>query len=140
MKMMSLWYLSPKYFTNSKVLYLSNSPWTAYTNYSFFQSTFYPSQLDLILENSFNIVTYANGSSDPQWPACLACALIRGSVKKMGLNETEQCQGCWARHCWNGQQSNKTVDEVLPVDLPLSMVPGLDYAYWNETIWGPFPD
>jgi len=112
---------------------------TAYTNYSFFQQTFYPNQISEIMENSFNLITIANGASDPQWPACLACALIRGSLQKIGVNETEQCQACWARHCWNGVESNKTLAEVSNFDPHLQMIPGLSYDYWNQTFWGPYP-
>lgn len=118
---------------------MSNAPWTAYTNYSFVQSDFYPSQIDLVFENAFAQVTYAN-NSEPDWSACLACALVRGSVKKMGLNETEQCQSCWDRHCWKGTNTNKTIAEVIPYQPSLLTVPGLDFNYWNASVWGPYPD
>ena len=122
-----------------QVLYLSNSPWNAYTNFSFLQNTFYPEQLDIIFDNSFQQLTYINATGDPEWPACLACALIHGSVKKMGMNETAQCQGCWERHCWNGVDTNKTAAELTPFEPSLLMVPGLNYSYWNSSIWGPYP-
>src|SRR5277367_2762176 len=132
MKRTCLWYPLWAPRSDIQVLYLSNSPWNAYTNYSFLQSTFYPSQLDMIFDNSFQQLTYINASGDPEWPACLACALIHGSVKKMGLNETAQCQGCWSRHCWNGVNTNKTTAEVTPFEPELLMIPGLNWSYWNS--------
>jgi lysophospholipase len=132
--------LSPRSPSDPRqVLYLSNSPWSAYTNYSYVQSEFYPSQLDIIFNNSFAQLTYNNSFSDPEWPACLACALIHGSVKKMGLNDTAQCQGCFLRHCWDGKNTNLTDSDLLPFAPGLLLDPGLNYTTWNSTVFGAFP-
>src|SRR5579862_4140006 len=118
---------------------MSNAPWTAYTNYSFVERDFCPSQIGLVFENPLAQVTYAN-NSEPDWSSGLACALVRRSLKKMGLNETEQCQSCWGRHCWKGLNTNKSIADVIPYEPSLLTVPGIDFNYWNASVWGPYPD
>jgi hypothetical protein len=69
------------------VLYLPNSPWSAYSNFSYTQTSFTDQQVNLTLGNAFQLATYGNGTVDDAWPACLACAVIRGSISRLGTSD-----------------------------------------------------
>lgn len=116
------------------VLYLPNSPWSGYSNFTYRKSSFTGEQLNDTLENAFQLATYGNGTTDADWPACLACATIRGSMKRMNMTLPDQCSGCFDRHCWNGKNSS---DKVTQEDLDLRprLSPGLSYETWNATVW-----
>ena len=112
------------------VMYMANSPYTAYTNYSFFQMQTTFSQIDDIFENGFNQLTQGNGTLDKEWPACLGCAVIDRSLEKVGMTRTKQCESCLEKYCWDGKVYK---GKVGVVDIPLVLDPSLSFAVWNET-------
>lgn len=114
------------------VLYLPNTAWTQYSNYSYMQSSFTDNQFDMVMNNSFNAATYGNGTIDETWPACLACAVIKKSVIRAGLELPEVCETCFERHCWNGDEDDSVVEEATKDQTPI-LDPGLSYADWNKT-------
>ncbi|KAM0482163.1 hypothetical protein ACHAP7_004390 [Fusarium lateritium] len=116
------------------LLWLPNAPWSGYTNYSYTQSQFTNAQLDVALDNAFQIATYGNGSVDENWPACLACAAIKGSLRRLDIDLPEQCDECFKRHCWNGSVSSRRATEA-DFDLGLRLDPGLSFGKWNESDW-----
>lgn len=116
------------------ILYLPNSPWSSYSNFSYMQETFTDEQLDVTFDNAFQLATYGNGTIDENWPACLACATIRGSARRVGVTLPDQCTQCLQRHCWNGETSDRGVTDA-DFDLPLRLDPGVSYETWNETTW-----
>ncbi|KAF6835186.1 lysophosphoplipase A [Colletotrichum plurivorum] len=116
------------------VLYLPNSPWSGYINFTFYKSSFTNNEFDLTVDNAFQLATYGNGTVDAAWPACLACATIRGSLARLGLPLPQQCQDCFRRHCWNGATATR---QVTPDDLNprLRLNASLSYLEWNTTYW-----
>lgn len=116
------------------VMYLPNSPWTSYSNFSFKQASFTDNQLDLTLENSFQLATYGNGTIDDKWPACLACAAIRGSMRRIGMNMPEQCDQCFKQHCWDGKESDQKVTEAEQDPRP-RLDEELGYEEWYTGSW-----
>ncbi|KAI9813255.1 MAG: hypothetical protein M1827_004197 [Pycnora praestabilis] len=112
------------------ILYLANSPYSAYTNYSYTQSATTREQMSDIFVNSFNIVTQANGTLDAEWPVCLGCAAIDRSLSKMGWQRTGQCEACFSRYCWDGVEVDA---KTGPIDLTLLLDPELGFLEWNET-------
>ena len=114
------------------VLYMANAPYSAYTNYTWTQSTFSNTQMYEIFDNSFNAFTQGNGTLDHEWSACLGCAVVERSLEKLGMRRTRQCERCFKKHCWDG-----TYDEREPgiLDPSLPLAPGLSFAEWNATIW-----
>lgn len=115
------------------VLYLPNSPWSAYSNFSYLQSSFTDEQIDLTLGNAFQIATYGNGTVDGAWPACLACAVIRGSLRRLRIDMPRQCRECFERHCWDGRTSRDVKESDL--DPVLRLQPQTRYDEWNRTAW-----
>lgn len=116
------------------VLYLPNSPWTAYSNYSYMKTSITPSDLDLVLENAFQLATYGNGTIDSDWPTCLACAAIKGSLERVGVDWPDACKKCFSQHCWDGKETDKTVTNE-DFNLTPRLRPGLSYEEWNATEW-----
>jgi lysophospholipase len=116
------------------VLYLPNSPWSAYSNYSFRKTSFTDNELDVTLDNAFQLATYGNGTVDSQWPACVACAVVRSSMQRLGMTMPQQCVDCFQRHCWSGNSTSSDVTEA-DLDPSLRLEPGMTYEKWNRTVW-----
>lgn len=116
------------------LLYLPNAPWTGYTNYSYTLDQFTDEQLDIAFDNAFQVATYGNGTVDPDWPACLACAAIKGALQRTNTKLPSQCQECFDRHCWNGMTSSREVTDA-DFDLRPRLNTSLTYEEWNETDW-----
>jgi lysophospholipase len=116
------------------LLWLPNAPWTGYTNYSYTQTEFTSDQLDIAFENAFQIATYGNRSVDENWPACLACAAIKGSLRRVDIDLPEQCDECFKRHCWNGTTNSRKAT-AADFDLKPRLEPGLTFEKWNNTDW-----
>lgn len=113
------------------VLYMSNSPYSAYENYTFTQAAFAREQMYDIFENSFNIVTQGNGTLRKDWATCLGCAAIDRSLAKVGWERTQQCEKCMNEYCWDGKEDNRPVK--MPFDPTLVLNPKLSFEEWNET-------
>ncbi|KAF4446753.1 hypothetical protein F53441_9687 [Fusarium austroafricanum] len=116
------------------LLYLPNAPWTGYTNYSYQLSQFTNNQVDIAYENAFHVATYGNGSVDENWPACLACAAIKGSLRRLDIELPKQCEECFERHCWNGTTSSRKASDK-DFNLMPRLEPQLSFAEWNKTDW-----
>lgn len=99
------------------LLYMANSPYSAYTNYSYAQMATTKVQLDEVMVNSFDIVTQANGTLDEEWPECIGCAAIERSRGKLGLPRTAQCEGMSASALTEEEQHL-----YPPSSLPLAMI------------------
>ncbi|TDZ26166.1 Lysophospholipase 1 [Colletotrichum orbiculare MAFF 240422] len=116
------------------VLYLPNSPWSGYSNFSYAKSSFTENEFDLTADNAFQLATYGNGTVDKEWPACLACAVIGRSLARLARDWPDQCRRCFERHCWDGQLSTRA---VRPQDLDprLRMNASMSFQEWNRTYW-----
>ncbi|KAE9368889.1 lysophospholipase [Stipitochalara longipes BDJ] len=112
------------------VLYLGNAPYSAYTNYTYSQSSTSPAQMNDIFVNSFNQVTQGNGTLDSEWPVCLGCAAIDRSLAKIGMKRAAQCEKCLNRYCWDGKYDD--MDSGI-LDPSLVLDPSLGFAEWNMT-------
>ncbi|KAK4503621.1 hypothetical protein PRZ48_004536 [Zasmidium cellare] len=112
------------------ILYMGNAPYSAYTNYSAFQSSFSDENMAVILTNAFNQLSQGNGTLDAEWPECLGCAVVERSLAKVGMRRSEQCERCFGRYCWDGRS-----DDGAPgfVDPALVLDPSFSFEEWNRT-------
>ena len=94
------------------IIYLSNYPYTYMSNTSTFQMKYDSEERDAIIENGYNVATMGNGTVDQEWPACAACAIVRRGEEKRGLNQTDQCQRCFTKYCWDGTRNETDPGEV----------------------------
>ncbi|KAF2169207.1 hypothetical protein M409DRAFT_36163 [Zasmidium cellare ATCC 36951] len=112
------------------ILYLGNAPYSAYTNYSAFQSAFSDENIAVIMTNGFNQLSQGNGTLDAEWPECLGCAAIDRSLAKVGMQRSEQCQRCLERYCWDGVSDDNDSGIVDPA---LILDPSFSFEEWNRT-------
>lgn len=112
------------------ILYYANSPYSAYTNYSYTQANQSASQIYDIYLNSFNLVTQGNGTIDSDWATCIGCAAIDRSVARVGMQRSAQCESCLQKYCWDGTYNNT---KPAVVDLSLYLDPSLGFLEWNMT-------
>ncbi|KAL5520214.1 hypothetical protein ACEPAG_9427 [Sanghuangporus baumii] len=103
------------------IIYLANggppSGSPALTNTSTQQSAYADAQIQGMLDQSFRIATQGfppnnNSSSsssssssstqvDPDWPACLACAVVDRTRAQQGVERSGLCETCFERYCWS---------------------------------------
>ena len=66
----------------------------------------YPlNQVAAMLDQAFDIATQGitNGTDikDPEWPACLACAVVDRSRRSLGVERSGVCASCMTKYCYN---------------------------------------
>ncbi|CCM05468.1 uncharacterized protein FIBRA_07689 [Fibroporia radiculosa] len=64
-------------------------------------------QLQGFLDQTFTIALQglpanASATSDSEWPACLACAIVDRARNATGTERSGVCSSCFERYCWNG--------------------------------------
>ncbi|EGO02345.1 hypothetical protein SERLA73DRAFT_104762 [Serpula lacrymans var. lacrymans S7.3] len=77
------------------------------TNTSTAQISYQAAQIQAMLDQTFLITTQgypANSSEaeDPEWPACLACAVVDRARNRTGVDRSGVCASCFERYCWDG--------------------------------------
>ena len=59
-----------------------------------------------MLSQTFVIATQgypADGATkDPDWPSCLACAIVDRARERAGDTRSGICSTCFDRYCWSG--------------------------------------
>ncbi|KAK6198591.1 phospholipase B [Scheffersomyces amazonensis] len=85
------------------VVYTANRPFSFWSNESTFKLSYEDWERDGMIQNGFEVASRLNNTLDPEWPACVGCAIIRRSQERLGIDQSEQCQQCFQRYCWNGQ-------------------------------------
>lgn len=119
--------------TSPIVLFMSNAPYSYYSNFSAFTFNMSYTEFDGIIDNSFNFLTQGNGTlPDTQnWAECVGCAAIDRSLSRAGMNRSDACEQCFAQWCWDGTYSELPQDFVL--DPSLALDPSLGFLEWNKT-------
>ncbi|CAL1698539.1 unnamed protein product [Somion occarium] len=81
----------------------------AVTNVSTTLTIFPPEQARAIFDQSFDIATqgipvlnmFGYIEKDPEWPICLACAVVDRMRLKSGAQRSGICASCLDRYCWS---------------------------------------
>ncbi|KAF7892884.1 uncharacterized protein EAF02_000422 [Botrytis sinoallii] len=84
------------------VVYIPNAPYIYQSNVSTFDPSYNATERNLIIENGYNVATMGNSTIDPEWPTCVACAVISRSLYKTSTTVPDACTACFNRYCWNG--------------------------------------
>ncbi|KAJ6478957.1 lysophospholipase [Mycena sanguinolenta] len=82
----------------------------ALTNTSAEQMIYTPYEIQGMLTQSFDIATQGaiveiDGQmvdEDPEWGACLACAVVDRVRERVGVARSGMCETCFVRYCWEG--------------------------------------
>lgn len=91
------------------VVYIPNTPYIFHSNVSTFDPTYNTTDRNLIIENGWDVATQGNGTIDPGWQTCVACAILSRSFYKTGTAVPSDCQTCFTNYCWNG-----TMNDTVP--------------------------
>ena len=84
------------------VVYFANRPYEYYSNVSTYDLTFTDEQKKGLVKNGFDVATRLNGTIDPEFKSCIACALIRREEERRGIEQLDQCKKCFENYCWDG--------------------------------------
>ncbi|KAI2777528.1 lysophospholipase catalytic domain-containing protein [Daldinia loculata] len=96
------------------VVYVANAPYTAYSNVSTFNPSYTDEERNAFIKNGYNVATMGNGTVDSEWPACVACAVLRRSLERTSTQISATCQRCFDRYCWNGTTDSTPVNSYEP--------------------------
>ncbi|KAK5049539.1 Lysophospholipase 1 [Exophiala bonariae] len=99
------------------VVYIPNSPYVTYSNFSTFQLSTNNSYRDAVILNGQNVVTMGNGTVDETWPACAGCAILSRSLERTRTDIPEVCNQCFERFCWNGTVDSRDPPRYEPTVL-----------------------
>ncbi|KAJ7461281.1 lysophospholipase [Mycena galericulata] len=79
------------------------------TNTSTFQSVYTADEMQGMLAQTFAVATQGaavrpgpGGLEDPEWAACLACAVVDPARARARVERSGVCGTCFERYCWEG--------------------------------------
>ncbi|KAI1772671.1 lysophospholipase catalytic domain-containing protein [Hypoxylon cercidicola] len=105
-------------FVPPLIVYLANTPYTAMSNVSTFDPSYTDEERNAIIKNGLNVATMGNGTaSDPEWTACVACAVLSRSLERTNTSAGPTCQRCFDRYCWNGTTDSTAVGSYEPTPI-----------------------
>ena len=96
------------------IVYLPNAPYVFHSNISTFTPDYTPGTRNAILENGYQGATQGNGTADPNWHACVACAVLSRSLERTNTPVPDTCKQCFSRYCWDGKTDPKTPPTYEP--------------------------
>ena len=98
--------------TTPLVIYLANggpphNGEAPVTNTATLKVSYSSSEIQAMLDQTFIIATQgypaeSTMTTDPEWPACLACAVVDRARERAGEARSGVCETCFARYCWSG--------------------------------------
>ncbi|KPI35669.1 Lysophospholipase 1 [Cyphellophora attinorum] len=114
-----------------------------YTNFSYGKAAFSDLQVNLTLQNAFDVATYGNkqlpNDQGSDWASCVACAAIKKSLARAKIEEPEACGQCWEKYCWSDGPANAEAGLVAPAAVGagprLLLNESLSFQTWNTSIW-----
>ncbi|KAK6332985.1 Lysophospholipase 1 [Orbilia javanica] len=100
------------------VVYIPNAPYTAFSNTSTFKMAYKDFERDMLIDNGYMVATQGDGELDPEWPACVGCAVVHREMERRGTI-TEQCRKCLRSYCWDGTKNSTKPGSEYEPDLKL---------------------
>ncbi|KAL9614257.1 MAG: hypothetical protein Q9167_001213 [Letrouitia subvulpina] len=97
------------------VVYIPNSPYVFHSNVSTFTPSYDNAMRAGFVRNGYEVATMGNGTADPQWPVCVACAVLSRSLERTGTSVPDACAQCFRKYCWDGRTDSRT---PAPYDPP----------------------
>ncbi|CAK7913235.1 lysophospholipase 1 [[Candida] anglica] len=94
------------------VVYTANRPFSYPSNVDTFQLFYSESQKRGMIKNGFETATRLNGTLDEEWNACVGCAIIRRQQERQGIEQSDQCKGCFERYCWKGDTDTANANNL----------------------------
>lgn len=115
------------------VVYMANRPYNTLSNVTLYQLDYTNQQRDQLVDNGFNVATRANATFDSDWAQCVACAMIRRSQERQNVLQSDACQKCFKKYCWDGLVSPNEPDYAANVNYTeLGLTNGTMMALINQ--------
>lgn len=95
-------------FDSPLIIYTANRPFSYFSNVTTFTLSYSNEERNSIIRNGYETASRLNNTLDDEWQACVGCAIIRRYQERNEIEQTEQCQRCFERYCWNGDLDTKT--------------------------------
>lgn len=89
-------------YSSPLIIYTANRPFSYYSNTLTFKLSYSDFEKRGMIKNGFEVALRLNNSLDAEWPACVACAIIRREQERLGIEQSDQCKQCFSRYCWDG--------------------------------------
>lgn len=110
----------------------------AITNTTSGQAGYAPADVQAMLDQTFAIATQgrpanASATTDPEWPACLACAVVDRVRAGLSTERSGICADCFSRYCWDpasGSIAQQPVPTTTAQSSSLQLVPFLYSRAW----------
>lgn len=96
------------------IVYIPNYPYLYASNISTFQMSVNNSERDAIVQNGWAVATQLNATRDPDWPACVGCAVLHRSFGRTNATIPDKCSECFDTYCWNGTYDESEPDPYFP--------------------------
>lgn len=96
------------------IVYIPNYPYVYQSNISTFQMTLTNNERDAIIQNGYAVATQLNSTRDPDWAACVGCAMLARSFERTKATVPSKCRECFSRYCWNGSLNTSTPAPYAP--------------------------
>lgn len=99
------------------IVYMPNAPYSFHSNVSTFDLEYSDAERNQIIQNGYNMATLGNGTVDPNWPACVGCAILSRSLVRTRTAVPAKCRDCFARYCWNGTTNDSLPNTYEPAQI-----------------------
>lgn len=96
------------------VVYMPNAPYVYYGNQSTYKMSYNDTERNAIILNAYDMATQGNSTLDPEWPACVGCAILSRSMDRTETDVPEICTRCFDRYCWDGTVNNTAPGDYVP--------------------------
>ncbi|KAG7193456.1 Lysophospholipase 1 [Scheffersomyces spartinae] len=94
------------------LVWFSNHRISQNSNTSTFKMSYENDERDALIQNGFEVASRANLTEDSEWLTCVGCAIIRRQQERTGEAQTEECQKCFAKYCWQGDAKDAAASSV----------------------------
>ncbi len=92
------------------VIYIANRPFSYPSNVSTFTLKYEEDDKRSMIQNGYEVASRYNLTLDSEWPACVACAIIRREQERRGDEQSDQCKKCFTQYCWSGNYDESGVE------------------------------
>jgi lysophospholipase len=92
------------------VVNIPNSYYSGQSNTSTFQMSYNNKERGELVRNGYEVSTRGNLTTDNNWAKCVACAIIRRSEERLGIEQSDECKACFSEYCWRGLAADAAFD------------------------------
>ena len=105
------------------IIYIPNYPYIYASNISTFKLSISANERDAIIQNGWAVVTQLNSTHKPDWPVCVACAMLSRSFDRTNTDVPAACTKCFSDYCWDGKlnETKATMYDPAFIGTPINV-------------------